>query len=86
MKIKDCFVLRQIAGINTVISTSKKTSFEGMITLNDTGVFMWEQLTKGVTLDELVDAMVKEYDIDKAMALSDAEAFIKKLETIDVFE
>lgn len=86
MKIKDCFVLRNIAGINTVISTSNKTSFEGIITLNDTGVFMWEQLSKGVTLDELVDAMLNEYDIDESVARTDAEAFINKLRSIDVFE
>lgn len=86
MKIKDCFVLRNIAGINTVISTGAKTSFDGVITLNDTGVFMWEQLSKGVTLDELVDAMLNEYDIDESVARTDAEAFINKLRSIDIFE
>lgn len=86
MKIKDCFILKNIAGINTVISTSLNTSFEGMITLNDTGVFMWNLLTKGITLEELVEKMVEEYDIDKSIAKKDAEAFINKLMTIDIFE
>ncbi len=86
MKIKDCFILKNIAGVNTVISTSLKTTFEGMITLNDTGVFMWKLLEQGITLNELVDKMVEEYDIDKSIAQKDAEAFINKLTTIDVFE
>ena len=86
MKIKDCFILKNIAGVNTVISTSTNTSFEGMITLNDTGVFMWKLLSNGITLDELVEKMIEEYDIDKAIAKKDAEAFINKLKKIDIFE
>lgn len=86
MKIKDCFVLRKIAGVNTVFSTNSKTTFEGMITLNDTGVFMWNLLSNGITLDELVNSMVQEYEIDQALAQKDAEAFIEKLRSIDVFE
>ena len=86
MKIKDCFILKNIAGVNTVISTSLKTTFEGMITLNDTGVFMWKLLEKGITMDELVEKMVEEYEIDKALAQKDAQAFIDKLASIDVFE
>ncbi len=86
MKIKDCFILKNIAGVNTVISTSSNTSFEGMITLNDTGVFMWKLLTEGVTLEQLVEKMVEEYNIDKAVAKKDAEAFINKLKKIDIFE
>lgn len=86
MKIKDCFILKNIAGVNTVISTSSKTTFEGMITLNDTGVFMWKLLEKGISSDELVEKMVEEYGIDKAIAQRDAQGFIDKLTTIDVFE
>lgn len=86
MKIKDCFILKNIAGVNTVISTSLKTSFEGMITLNDTGVFMWKLLEQGISFDDLVEKMVEEYGIDKAIAQKDAQSFIDKLTTIDVFE
>lgn len=86
MKIKDCFVLKNIAGVNTVISTSLKTTFEGMITLNDTGVFMWKLLEKGSSLDELTEKIVEEYGIDKPTAQKDVQAFVEKLATIDVFE
>ena len=53
MKIKDSFVLRNIAGINTVISADPASGFDGMITLNETGVFMWNILKNGATVDEL---------------------------------
>lgn len=86
MKIKDSFVLRSIAGINTVISTSTLSGFDGMITLNETGVFMWNILKNGATADELINAVISEYDIDKETASADCNEFIKKLQSINVFE
>lgn len=86
MKIKDSFVLRNIAGINTVISTDISSGFDGMITLNETGVFMWNILKDGTTLEELIDALIREYDIDKETATKDTSDFVDKLSSINVFE
>lgn len=86
MKIKDCFVLRNIAGINTVISTDAASGFDGMITLNETGVFMWNVLKDGTSLDALIDKVVAEYDIDKETATADTTDFVEKLKSINVFE
>ena len=86
MKIKDSFVLRNIAGINTVISIDASSGFDGMITLNETGVFMWNILKDGTTLEELIDAVIKEYDIDKETATKDTTDFVEKLKSINVFE
>jgi hypothetical protein len=86
MKIKNCFVLRNIAGINTVVSADTSSEFDGMITLNDTGVFMWNALSEGCTRDELVLKVTAEYDIDSDTAARDIDAFIEKLKKIDVFE
>lgn len=86
MKIKDCFVLRNIAGINTIISSDASSNFEGMITLNDTGVFMWNILKNGATKEELVDKVINEYEIDKETASNDIDGFLEKLQSVDVFE
>ncbi len=86
MKIKDSFILRSIAGINTVISTAPSSGFDGMITLNETGVFMWNVLKNGATVDELINAVIAEYDIDKEIASADCNEFIEKLQSINVFE
>ena len=86
MKIKDCFILRNIAGINTIISTDSTSSFDGMITLNETGVFMWNILKNGATKNDLVNAVISEYDIDKETASADIDAFLAKLASVDVFE
>ena len=46
MKIKEGFLLRQIAGQNVVLPTGNELDLNMMITLNDTGVFLWEWLQK----------------------------------------
>ena len=86
MKIKDGFVLRQVAGINVIISASTASSFEGMLTLNDTGVFMWNLLASGANREKIIDALCKEYEIDSAVAEKDTDAFIAKLNSLDIFE
>ena len=45
MKIKDGFILRNVAGNNVVVPIGQATiDFNGMIILNDTGAFIFEQM------------------------------------------
>lgn len=81
MKIDKTFVLRQIAGEYVILPTGTTTlQFNGMITVNEQGVFLWEQLCRGATFEELVDAMLDEYDVDRDTAAADVEEFIQILE------
>ena len=42
MQIKPSFAMRKIAGSNIVVPVGAAASdFNGMITLNDTGAFLW---------------------------------------------
>ena len=69
MKIKDGFILRQVAGSYLVISVGgESVDFNGMITVNETGAFLWEKLTAGATEAELLDAMLAEYEVDAETA------------------
>lgn len=80
MKIKDGFILRQVAGSYIVISVGSDTvDFDGMITVNETGAFLWEKLAKGTTEAELVGAMLDEYDVDEVTAETDIAEFLKLL-------
>lgn len=80
MKILEGFVLKNIAGANVVVPVGSNTvSFKAVITLNDSGAFLWQQLINDKTEDELVTAMLKEYDVDEATAKTDVKEFIGKL-------
>ena len=53
--------------------------FSGVITLNEVGSFIWKQLEKDTTKEEVLNNLLAEYDVDKATAESDIDEFINKL-------
>ncbi len=80
MKIVEGFILKNIADTFVVVPLGTNTvSFRSIISLNETGAFLWSQLENEITKDQLLEAMLNEYDIDEATATADIEAFIEKL-------
>ena len=80
MRIDKSFVLRQIAGDYVILPTGSTTlQFNGMITVNEQGAFLWERLSRGASLDEIVEAMLDEYDVDRNTAFDDVMEFLQIL-------
>lgn len=79
MKIKEGFLLRKVAGETVVLPVGGELDLNMMITLNDTGAFLWEQLESETDENELVAALLAEYDVDEATAKKSVAAFVKKL-------
>ena len=79
MKLKEGFLLRQVAGQTVVLPTGDELDLNMMITLNDTGAFLWERLQDETTEDALVEALLGEYDVDEATARKSVAAFVQKL-------
>lgn len=79
MKIKEGFLLRQVAGQTVVLPTGGDLDLNMMITLNDTGAFLWEKLQSDCDEADLVAALLKEYDVDEQTARESVAAFVKKL-------
>ena len=74
------FIKRKIGTQYVIVATGAATKkFNGMISVNGTGSFIWDQLEKDLSLDALIDAIIAEYEIDRATALTDATAFVDKL-------
>lgn len=87
MKIKSGYMVRPVAGSYVVVATGEKTvDFNGIMTLNETGNFLWEKLVDGATKKELVDAMLAEYEVDAETAAADIDRFLTKLEEADLAE
>ena len=81
MKISKDIVLREIAGEHILVPVGEAAArFQGMMTLNDTGLFLWELLQEEHSQDELVQALVEEYDVDAPTARADVEAFLQQLQ------
>lgn len=79
MKLKDGFILRQVAGRNVALPTEGDIDLNTMITLNETGAFLWERLMQETDEDALVAALLVEYDVDEATARRSVQRFVGKL-------
>ena len=78
IKTKKGFMLRSIADRHVVVAIGQASvDFNGLITLNDTGAYIWEKLSKGVTYDELLKDMLSDYDVDEETAKSGIDGFLK---------
>lgn len=80
MRIEKEFVLREIAGDYIIIPTgSTVLDFNGLITVNEVGVTLWNMLQEEVTMDELVAGILAEYDVSEEVARKDIQEFLDTL-------
>ncbi len=80
MKTKEGFVLRSIAGSHIVVPIGAASlDFNGMITLNESAAFLWKRIEAGAEIDELVNALLAEYEVDEATARACTVDFVQKL-------
>lgn len=80
MRIEKTFVLREIAGDYVIVPTGKSAlEFNGLITVNELGAFIWNQLQEETTVDQIVEAIQEEYEVDWETAKADTEEFLEVL-------
>ena len=80
MKIDKHYILREIAGDYVIIPAGKTAlEFNGLITVNEQGAFLWQKLSEDITEEELVDAMLQEYEVDLQTAQTDVAEFVAVL-------
>ena len=87
MKVKEDFLLREVAGCYVVVPVGSATvNFNGMLNLNETGAFLWEKLQKETSRDDLVVQLLDEYEVTEDIATKDVDAFIEKLQGANLLE
>ena len=87
MKIKKGFMLRSVADRNVVVPIGQASvDFNGLITLNDTGAFLWKKLVDGCSYDELLTALLAEYDVDEATAKEGIDAFLNTARSANLID
>ena len=86
MKIKENFVLRELCGSFVVVAVGEQTlNFKGLIKLNETGAFLWKNMAeKDVTEEELLQALLSEYEVEKDIAQTDIKEFVNLLKEADL--
>lgn len=87
MKIRDGFVLREVAGTFVIISTgSENLDFKGVITVNEVGALIWKGVEAGKSKDEIVEKILSEYDVQKEVASADMDEFLEQLISKNIIE
>ncbi|WP_177918755.1 PqqD family protein [uncultured Eubacterium sp.] len=80
MKIKSGFVTRKIGDKIVAVAVGERIkSFNGMITINETGEFIWKCLEKETDIDGIVNKVIKHYDTDEDFARQAVSSFIDEL-------
>ena len=80
MRIKEGFVIREVAGQIMVIATGEASKdFHGMIKLNATGRDIWEGLQAGLSEEEIAGKLQDKYQIEESEAKADTVAFLNKM-------
>lgn len=87
MKIKQGFVMRDVAGQAVAIATGEASkSFHGMVKLNDTGAVIWNGIEKGLDEAEIAEQLAAGYDVEADQALKDIESFIARMRDAGLVE
>ena len=79
MKLKNGFILQEIAGDTVVLPADASLDMNMMITLNGTGRFLWEQLENETSQEALVVALLAAYEVDRPTAERCVGEFLEKL-------
>ena len=72
MKLKKDFILREIMGDVVLVPINQSTSqFNGLITVNELGKFIWENLEKVQDENDLLQLILDEYEVERDVAKKD---------------
>ena len=81
MKIKENFVLKQVADTYIVVPLgAANVDFNTIISLNETGAFLWKALETETDRDSIIERLLGEYDVSREKAEVDVDAFILKVQ------
>ncbi len=87
MKIKEGFALRTVADEYIVMPTgSRIAEFDGAIALNEVSAFLFEKMLTPISKEDLVIALLDEYEVDRETADKDVDALVAKFIDMGIME
>lgn len=80
MNLKEGFVLHNVGAEHMVVATGEAGKiFNGLVRNNTTANFIFEQLLKDTTEEQIVDSMLAKYDVSKEQVTSDVKRVIQQI-------
>lgn len=85
MIIKKELLKRDIGGEYFLVPLGKTTyDANGLFALTEVGAFIWDILPQAENAEDILRAVLAEYDVDEATAKADIDAFLNKLQDMDI--
>lgn len=81
MKIKNGFVIEKVGDDYLAVAVGNRADeFAGLVRMNSTGAFLWKLIDgQDRTKEELLSAVLNEYDVDESIARADIDNFERQL-------
>ena len=87
MKIKPGFTLRHVVDEYMVMPTGDNIKrFGGSVILNEVSAFIFEQLQKPISREDLLALVLAEFDVDEPTAAADLDALLEQFRQMDLLE
>ena len=87
MQINKDFTIQKVGASYVAVAVGETSkNFHGMIRLNETGAFLWNQMVERDCSEmDLVEALLAEYDVDRETAEQDVRRILKSLKAYPIF-
>ena len=79
MRTNPDYEARNIGGINIVVPVGGNMSLSGVITLNDSALFIWKCLSEDITEEVLIEKVCAEYDAPREVITADVKEILAQL-------
>jgi len=87
MKIKEGFLLREIAGTYIVVPIGERViDFKGMMVLNSVSADVWGFLSEHRNYDEVIEYILGMYEVDRQTVENDLNDLFRQMEANGVIE
>ena len=85
MKANPGFILRNVVDEYILMPTGDNIGkFNGTVLLNEVSALVWEKLQNPISRDDLLKAILDEFEVDKTVAAADLDALLAKLKEYGV--
>lgn len=81
VKIKEGYILRELGGEFCIFheNDSENGSLDGLPSVNETCLFLWDRLERGADTNEMIRAVAQKFSIDEDDAEYEVGEFLAKL-------
>lgn len=86
-KARECYIHRKMADDDFLIPVGRQIiKNNGIVLLNETAAFLWNEIQTEKTADELCKALSEEYELECEDVADDVMQFINDMLSLDAIE